>query len=302
MTETLEFETWDVFTDQRFAGNPLAVVFDADRLSAASLLAITREFNYSESVFVLQSDVPGCHARIRIFTPAGELPFAGHPTVGAACAIARRDSIDQSMRLELDAGIFPIRLGPRPTSKHAARLAEFENPNLPRLTGTGPVAGQVEAALSLPAGSVATGAGSPARASAGIEFIYARASLEHVRRASLEPGAWNALEIGDACGLLLYAEGGDSAESHFHARMFGPHIGVPEDPATGSAAAALPAHVLTAAALPDGPHQWLVEQGFEMGRPSQIRVAFELRAGEFQALRVSGQAVPVLRGTLSLSD
>lgn len=293
---TYRFETWDVFTRSRFAGNPLAVVFDADRMSDSDMLAITREFNYSESVFILRPRDPEAGASVRIFTPAGELPFAGHPTVGAACAIARRDGLDQSLVLELPAGQFPIRLD----RDGVASFAEFENPNLPRVHSDGPDPGQVEAALGLPAGSVDAGPERPRRAGAGIDFIYARAPLDVVRNARLDPVAWARLDIGATCGLHLYADSGSGSDATWHVRMFGPHIGVPEDPATGSAAAGLPAQLHAAGKLDNGIHDWTVEQGVEMGRPSRIRVHVDVAESTIRAVRIGGYAVPVMSGTLTI--
>jgi len=274
------------------------VVFGADALSDAAMLAITREFDYSESVFVLTPRDPAHGARIRIFTPGGELPFAGHPTVGAACAIARRAGVESDLRLELAAGLFPVRV----REQGPAWFAEFDNPNLPEVTGPGPDIRQVELALGLPEGSVESGSLRPVRAGAGIDFIYARAPLAAVRAAKLDSVAWAALGMeraeGNLCGIYLVAPGGDAADADFHARMFAPHIGVPEDPATGSAAAGLPAHLLAGGELPSGTRTWMVEQGVEMGRPSRIRLTVESDAGRITALRIGGHAVPVMSGTI----
>ena len=298
MSDSIEFETWDVFTDRRFAGNPLAVVFDADDLDSETMLAITREFDYSESVFVVAPASTDADARLRIFTPGGELPFAGHPTVGAACAIARRRRLGRNLLLELEAGRFPVTLG----NVQSLPSAEFENPNRPAVVGIGPEPERIEAALGLPAGSVDSGAHRPRRVGAGIDFVYARAPLDAVRSARLDTAAWRALGIDDECGVLLYAPVDDgSSDADWHVRMFAPHIGVAEDPATGSAAAALPGQVLAAGDLEDGAYDWVVAQGVEIGRPSRIRVRFALTDGTITSLRVGGQAVPVMSGRLSLS-
>jgi trans-2,3-dihydro-3-hydroxyanthranilate isomerase len=299
LRDPIEFETWDVFTDRRFAGNPLAVLFGGDDLDDETMLAITREFDYSESVFVVAPVSDGADARVRIFTPGGELPFAGHPTVGAACAIARRRQRHGRLVLDLGAGRFPVTV----SVDGAAIAAEFDNPNLPRVSDDGPAPEKIEAALELPAGSVDRRRHRPRRAGAGIDFVYARAPLEAVRAAQLDSAAWRSLEIDDECGLLLYAASGEaSSGSNWHVRMFAPHIGVPEDPATGSAAAALPGQLLAAGELSDGAHEWLVQQGVEIGRPSRIRVRFDIEDGVITSLRVGGKAVPVMAGRLSLSD
>jgi len=294
VSATLRFETWDVFTDRRYAGNPLAVIFGADVLSGDQMLSIAREFNYSESVFLLTPETADCVARLRIFTPGGELPFAGHPTVGAAAAIARQRNLADRLVLELPAGRFPVQVDARGDIWQA----EFDNPNLPAVRGDGPEAARVEAALGLPEGSVDAGPHAPRRCGAGIDFFYATAPLEDVRAARLNTAAWDALGLGDACGVLLYAPAAPGSGADWHVRMFGPHIGVAEDPATGSAAAGLPAQLMAAGVLSDGSFDWWAEQGIEMGRPARIRVRFDVRKGKFKSLRISGDAVAVCTGEI----
>ncbi|NKI35189.1 PhzF family phenazine biosynthesis protein [Wenzhouxiangella sp. XN79A] len=294
MTTRCTFETWDVFTDRRFAGNPLAVVFEADALPTATMQAIAAEFGYSETVFLCRPGDEGADARVRIFTPTGELPFAGHPTVGAACALARGEGRRGALLLELGAGRFPVRL-----TGGDIDYAEFENPNPPALTGRAPGAEALERALSLPAGRIDRSDFAPVRAGAGIDFIYARTDGATLAEARVDFAAFDALGLDGACGIYLYAED-RPGPSTFEARMFAPHIGVHEDPATGSAAAGLPAHRLAAGALPDGQHEWTVEQGRTMGRPSRIYVRLSVNAGRCLSVRVGGHAVPFLRGELEL--
>jgi len=294
MSSRLHFETWDVFTDRRFAGNQLAVVFGADALTNEMMQSVTREFGYSETVFLLDPQRADCDVRLRIFTPGGELPFAGHPTVGAATALARRDHLDGNLALELIAGRFPVQVA----GDGSLRRAEFENPNLPYFSAEGPDAALVESAVGLPAGSVATRSQRPRRCGAGIEFVYAAAPLEAVRNARANMAVWDALALDDACGVLLYAPAAEESPADWHVRMFGPHIGVAEDPATGSAAAGLPAQLLAAGMLEDGDHACLIEQGIEMGRPSRIDVRFQLKQSAFQSLNVGGQAILVSSGEM----
>lgn len=294
MPAKLEYETWDVFTDQRFAGNPLAVVFEADALSGVMMQRIAREFDYSESVFVLNSEKEGVDARVRIFTPTGELPFAGHPTVGVSCALARAWNRGGALLLELGAGRFPVRL-----NGGDCAYAEFENPNRPKLQEEQFDAARIERALGLPEGSVARNEFAPRRAGAGIDFVYARVEPDALDAARLDTAAFDALGLEDACGVFAYATD-DPARGQFNARMFAPHIGVPEDPATGSAAAGLPAHLLAAGALSDGRHEWTIEQGTKMGRSSRIFVRLTVDDGSPRAVRVGGHAVPVMRGAIEL--
>lgn len=291
-----DYEVYDVFTDRRFAGNPLAVVTDARGLSTADMQTITREFNLSETTFVLPPEDPANTARVRIFTLGYEMPFAGHPTVGTAISIARARRLSGDLRLELKAGLFPVRVDPgRP-----AAFAEFRNPNLPAERGPAPDAALIEAALSLPAGAIDRGAHRPRLIGAGVNFVFARASLERVRAARLDHGAFDRLKADETVGVLLYTEGGEAPDADFHVRMFAPHAGIPEDPATGSAAAALPGQIALAGALKDGTRAWIVEQGFEMGRPSRIEVTVEATAGAIAGVRIGGEAVPVMRGQIDV--
>jgi len=289
-----DFETLDVFTDGKFAGNPLAVVMDARGLSTADMLTITREFNLSETTFVLPPEDPANTARVRIFTLGYEMPFAGHPTVGTAIAIARARKLSGELRLELNTGIFPVKIDlDRP-----AAFAEFQNPKLPAESGKAADAALIEAALSLPAGSVDRSAHRPRLVGAGVNFLYAKAPLDAVRKARLNSGAYDALDLHETVGVLLYAEGGEAADATYHARMFAPNAGIPEDPATGSAAAALPGQIALSQKLADGTHRWVIEQGFEMGRPSRIHATVETAGGGVKAVRIGGEAVPVMKGQL----
>ncbi|WP_425410118.1 PhzF family phenazine biosynthesis protein [Hyphococcus sp.] len=289
-----DFVTYDVFTNRRFAGNQLAVLLDAKGLSGEAMQAITREFNLAESSFVLPPENPENTARVRIFTPGYEMPFAGHPTVGTAIAIAKARGLEGELRLELNAGIFPVRAM---LSGHGG-AAEFQNPNLPRETGAAPAAAQLENALSLPPGSIDTGALKPRRVGAGVDFVYARTSLEHVRAAKVNSAAWELLGIDEVVGVYLYTEGGEAADASYHVRMFAPGAGIMEDPATGSAAAALPGHIWLSGKLADGPHDWVIEQGFEMGRPSRINVNIDVRNNAVSAVRIGGEAVAVQEGRI----
>jgi trans-2,3-dihydro-3-hydroxyanthranilate isomerase len=291
-----DYEIWDVFTDRRFAGNPLAVVMDAQGLDAAQMQRLAREFNLSESTFVLPPDDPANDARVRIFTPAYEMPFAGHPTVGTAIAIARARNLSGELRLELNAGVFPVRVDVAGEAAHA----QFQNPNLPAEHGPAPSAELIEGALSLPRGALDREAHQPRRIGAGVDLIYARASLDEVREARINSAAWEKLQLDRIVGVFLYAEGGEGADAAYHARMFAPDAGVSEDPATGSAAAAFPGQIALSQELADGTHCWIVEQGFEMGRPSRIEVEVEASSGVVRAVRVGGSAAPVASGQISV--
>ena len=289
-----DFQTFDVFTDRKFTGNQLAVIMDAAGMSEAEMMAVAREFNYAESTFVLPPENPENTARVRIFTPEYEMPFAGHPTVGTAIAIAQARGIEDAVRLELKAGVFPVRID---LSGEAA-FAEFLNPNLPEEKGAAPSPQALEAALLLPQGSVETGAHRPRAISAGVTFVYVKAPLDAVRGAKLNSAAFDALDLDGMIGVFLYAEGGDAPDAAYHARMFAPGAGVPEDAATGSAAAALPGQIALSQKLADGAHRWVIEQGVEMGRPSRLEVAVEAKGGVVVSVRVGGRAVQMQAGQI----
>jgi trans-2,3-dihydro-3-hydroxyanthranilate isomerase len=290
------FETYDVFTARRFAGNQLAVLTDARGLSADAMQTVTREFNLAESTFILPPDDPANDARVRIFTLGYEMPFAGHPTVGTAIAIARARGFEGELKLELKTGLFKVAVGRRGDLWRA----EFLNPNLPREAGAAPSPEALEVALSLPKGAADRGAHRPRRVGAGVDYVFVKAPIEAVRRAKVNPAAFDALDMDGVIGVLLYAEGGEAADASYHARMFAPGAGVLEDPATGSAAAALPGQIALSRPLADGAHRWVVEQGFELGRPSRIEVAVEAQGGAVKSVRVGGTAVFVSRGEIEV--
>ena len=293
------FETYDVFTDKRFSGNQLAVVFGADDLTTDEMQIITREFNLSETTFLLAPEDPENTARVRIFTLGYEMPFAGHPTVGASVALARRANTQGAMALELNAGLFPVVT----KEKKGIGFAEFQNPTLPFEVGPAPSAEIFEAALSLPSGSIDKTHHQPRCMSAGVSFLYAKAPLEAVRSAKLNTAKWADLGIDNTVGVYLYAEGGETPGATYHARMFAPDAGILEDPATGSAAAALPgqiaaSHIAAGQPLNDGEHLWIIEQGFEMGRPSLIHAMVQSSKGEIESVRIGGNAVHVQSGEI----
>ena len=289
-----DFETYDVFTADRFAGNPLAVIMNAEGLSGEEMQTITREYNLAETSFILPPEDPANTARVRIFTPGYEMPFAGHPTVGTAIAIARSRGLSGELRLELNAGLFPVSV----ETSDEGGFAEFANPNLSTETGAAPAPELVEAALSLPEGVLDRAAAKVRRVGAGVDFIYCRAPMEIVRAAKVNSAAWEALNIDEIVGVYLYTEGGETKDAAYHSRMFAPGAGIVEDPATGSAAAALPGHIALSGELTDGEHRWVIEQGFEMGRPSRIRATVKAEAGAVQSVRIGGDAVKMQEGQI----
>jgi trans-2,3-dihydro-3-hydroxyanthranilate isomerase len=285
------FVTCDVFTDRRFSGNQLAVVPEAEGLSATQMQAIAAEFNYSETTFVLPPDDPAHLARLRIFTPATELPFAGHPTIGTALALVRLGRAPERGEILLEEGAGSVRVRLTPGS------AELTTPSPPE-HGPALPAPALQALLGLGEGEVLSRDGLPCVASAGLPFLLVElASREALAKAQL---------VGDlpdagGKGIFLFTRQGTDAGFDLHARMFVPGLGVAEDPATGSAAAALAGFLAGRPGLAEGWHGWSIAQGIEMGRPSRIEARALRQDGRVAEIRVGGQAVPVAEGMIEVS-
>lgn len=301
----IPFTTVDVFTDRRFAGNPLAVMTDARGLDAAEMQAIAAEFGYSEVTFVLPPENPANTARVRIFTPTTEVPFAGHPNVGTALVLAGMDGLfgrplGQGMRFEEAAGLVDVTLltGPDGTVT-AARIAAPE----PLSVGESVAPALVAACCGLPAEAIRCDGHAPVIVSVGLPFAVAEiADLDRLGRARPQTEGFLAAEArhpGKAgpFSLFLYARTGDNT---LRARMFAPLDDVPEDPATGSASAALSAYLARLAPEADLHARFEILQGVEMGRPSRIAVTVDKRDGEIAAVHLEGGAVPVMEGTIRL--
>ncbi len=305
MSEPLVFSVWDVFTTRPYAGNPLAIVEDAGHLSDAAMQAITREFNLSETIFVMapEGDDPAHTAKVRIFTPHAEIPFAGHPTVGCAIHLATQaaDKGDFATTLTLQevAGLVPVTVERRGKSV----AAEFRAPVLPFAPdgGTAPDAGQAAAALGLAPEQVGFEGHAPGVWQGGPGFVYVPvADMEALRAAAPGGAAYEAVcsEAGFG-GIYVYTRG---EATDFAARMFAPGEGIPEDPATGSASAILAGQLLASGALGEGETQLTLAQGVEMGRPSAIGLRVTVTGGALEAVHVSGSAVPVSQGEITPPD
>jgi trans-2,3-dihydro-3-hydroxyanthranilate isomerase len=291
------FATLDVFTDRRFAGNSLAVVLDAGGLETGPMQAIAREFNHPETVFVLPPKDPGHRALLRIFTPAQELPFAGHPTVGTAVLLDSIDGGKEPRPLVLEEAIGPVRCTVEPVSAEHGR-ARFFLPQLPVRAGTPPAGAMIAAALGFSETDLGIDAMRPSVWSAGIAITFIPvARLSAVRDCRPEPGQLIAA-FGNGPVYVFCSETVESGH-HYHARMFAPALGVAEDPATGAAAAALAGLLGASAGFGDGDHAIAVEQGYEMGRPSLIRLGLTLEAGKLVSGWVGGDAVMVSEGVIA---
>jgi trans-2,3-dihydro-3-hydroxyanthranilate isomerase len=303
----LPYHVLDVFTEARFGGNPLAVVLDADALDAARMRTIAREFNLSETVFVLKPENAAHTARVRIFTPGAELPFAGHPTVGAGALLALLRAPAPAGAGEalvvLEEGIGIVRVGVRLRAS-APPFAEFGAPKLPEETGTLAPPDRLAEALSLLPAEIGFENHKPTRYAAGNSWAFVPvASLLAIAKARVALQHWDAVLGGQGlAGAFLYCRQTVHTGAAFHARCFAPGVGIAEDPATGSAAVAFAGAVHRFDALPDGAHRRLIEQGYEIGRPSSIALGVEVQHGRLAAVRIGGHAVRVAEGRIEVAE
>lgn len=302
MTRSLSYALLDVFTDRRFAGNPLAIVEDADALGGGEMLAVAREFNLSETVFLLEPRDSVHTARLRIFTPAAELPFAGHPTIGAAAYLAETRGGDLLSRhgvaiaLECDLGLLRCEAL---RGRSGVTYAELTLPVLPATLAGAPDRAALAEALSLEPEDIGFDDHEPTIRGAGPAFVYvpiaSRAALDRARSAA----GFSAV-IAAAAGAFLYTRETVDPASAVHARMLANGLGMDEDPATGSAAAAFAAVALEFERPDDGEHELFIEQGYAMGRPSRITLRMSVERGALTRVAIGGQAVRVGEGRLRL--
>jgi trans-2,3-dihydro-3-hydroxyanthranilate isomerase len=290
------YVTLDVFTLKRFSGNPLAVVFESDGLDTAAMQTIAREFNYPETVFVLPPADRSHRADLRIFTPANELPFAGHPTVGTAVALARGGARQQKFIVAEKVGPVPCEVTLRDADSGEAT---FALPKLPERIGDAPDRGAIAAALGLKESDIG-GDLEGGQWSAGVAFTCVPVkSLSAIAKASPQADRFEAAFARGGPGkAFLFCRETAERGHDFHARMFAPKMGIQEDPATGSAAAAFGGLVAARAGLGDGTHRIRIEQGYEMGRPSQIDLTLTMSGGRLAAGAIGGGAVVVTEGAI----
>jgi trans-2,3-dihydro-3-hydroxyanthranilate isomerase len=294
------YVTLDVFTDAAFGGNPLAVVLDAEGLRDTQMQSIAAEFNYSETTFVLPPRDKAHTAQVRIFTPRAEIPFAGHPTVGTAVVLARELEAQGAMPtadlvLEEGAGAVSVRLL---RSGSTVIGAEFR---APRPLSLGPQVSREDAAACLSLRAIdLSPAPAPQVLSVGLPFLVVQvASREALRHAKPSLAAHERVlpPIGTDA---VFAYAWDGAGEELHARMFSPLDSIPEDPATGSAAAATLAFLAAQHPVAHAELTWRITQGVEMGRPSLILGRTTQRDGLVTAVHLGGQAVAVMRGSLDI--
>jgi trans-2,3-dihydro-3-hydroxyanthranilate isomerase len=296
------FFTLDVFTETALAGNPLAVVLDAEGLNDHAMQSIAREFNLSETVFVCPPVDVKSRASLRIFTPGRELPFAGHPTVGTAVLLAIRDHGGQhghvAFDLEEKVGLVPCSVE---IISGAKGKAVFSLPKLPKAVRDAAHDLALAQALSLKPGDIGFGRHRATVYSAGVGFnfvpVSGRDALANVRP---DLNHFHAVGDGERANVYVYTNDVSDKGSHYRARMFAPGMGVSEDPATGGAAAAFIGVLMEFDPPEDGQHKLTVEQGYEMGRPSQIDLHLTVENGALVKAAIGGSAIIISEGQLYL--
>jgi trans-2,3-dihydro-3-hydroxyanthranilate isomerase len=312
MPRTYRYATLDVFTEVPFGGNPLAVLPDARGLETAEMQAIALEFGYSETTFVLPPADPRHTAQVRIFTPKWELPFAGHPNVGTAVQLARLGSVHgrkidgDTLLFEEKAGIVAVAIERSGGEAVGATLVAPE----PLSVGAEVPVEAIAASISLAEDAIVTTRHLPRFASVGLGFLM----VELADRQTLERAKANIAALTEATerygsgaarlSLHLYtrqgADTGRGASVDVRARMFSPLGGVPEDPATGSANAALTGFLASLARERDLDFTLRIAQGVEMGRPSRLLGHAQKRGGKIQRVEIGGRCVPMMSGEITL--
>ncbi|MEP1208717.1 MAG: PhzF family phenazine biosynthesis protein [Rhizobiaceae bacterium] len=294
------FSIYDVFSDRTLAGNQLGVVYDCEGLDTAGMQAIARELNFSETVFLMPPEDPNHSARMRIFVPNNELPFAGHPTVGGAVALAVEkglDSVGQGI-VVLEENVGPVRCAVRFDA--AAPYAEFDLPVLSKSIEGPENKEAIAAALSLDSQEIGFENHVISNYSGGLPYTLVPVrDLSALADAKPVLNIWNqGFGVHDHNSAYVYCRETGGHDNHFRARMFAPDAGIPEDPATGSAVASLAGALINYDDLRDGLHVCRIEQGVEMGRPSLITLEMDIRDGEFVGGRIGGHAAEFARGTI----
>lgn len=298
------YDFWrvDVFAERPLEGNMLAVFPRAGGLSDAEMLAIAREMNLSETTFVLPSKAPGADYRNRIFTPGGELPFAGHPSLGTAYVAAREGLVPIAegtvvVHQEVGIGVLPLSLELRAGAVERVVMTQ----GTPEVGAPRRDVAAIAKALGLQARDLTATGLRPQAASTGVCSLQVPVrSMELVRGLDPDPRALRAVvsTIDRDAGAYVFAFDAEG-DADLHARGFFPQQGIGEDPATGSAAGACGAYLAANGRLPD--KEWFaIEQGVEAHHPSRIEVSVEVVDGRPAGVRVAGRVIPVMRGTLTL--
>jgi trans-2,3-dihydro-3-hydroxyanthranilate isomerase len=291
----LNYLLLDVFTSEPLKGNPLAVVQKADGLLDDQMQAIASEFNLSETVFINRPNSEKHTASVRIFTPTSELPFAGHPTVGAAVVLGLQTR-SSAVRIEEKVGLITCVME---KIDKTIGLARFALPQLPSEAGKPPEISKIAQTLGIDMEEIGCGMYKPAVYSAGlIYYLVPVRNSAVLKRVRPERRGWNEVFTLDHNAVYVFTETPEEQGNQFAARMFSPSMPSGEDPATGSAAAALIG--LIAKYAGPGQSEYVVRQGYEMGRPSRITIQFRKSGDELTHGGIGGHAVIVGEGWLDL--
>jgi len=296
----VRFYTCDVFTASRFGGNQLAVFPDAREIPEHTLQSIAREFNFSETTFVYPPANPANTKRIRIFTPAGELSFAGHPTVGTAITLGTIGEISiggDIMKIIFEEGVGPVPVTIR-SMNGVPKFAQLTAATLPEFNDVVPSADDLAAMLTLSREEL-NDAKFPLRyVSVGFPFLFVAVKGKNaLGRIRINVPTMEKLGLKE---IFVFTEETDQPDFHFRARMFAPLQGIPEDPATGSAAVSFAGYLAVMDSQRDGMLQWNIEQGFEMGRPSLLFIEADKKDGNITGVRVGGNAVMMTEGFFTI--
>jgi len=303
---SLKFYQADVFTGDPFGGNPVAVFPDAHGLSDHQLQQIAREMNLSETVFVLPPTDEAAVVRLRIFTPTQELPFAGHPVLGTFYVLAQlgliaaTDGVTRVMQ-ECNIGLFPVELHAQEGEISCVLMTQ------PKPEFLGPVDAmedvyKIAGSLGLPKHAIADMKWPIEVVSTGLPVIIVPVRTLTAAR-SIQPDASAIMDLCSrfgANGIMAFTTVTVEPSAAVHARMFAPSIGILEDPATGSASGALGAYLVRNGVVDVAPTtEIVVEQGYEIERPSRILVRVESDDDIIQTVKVGGQCVMVVEGTIN---
>ncbi|NUO62017.1 MAG: PhzF family phenazine biosynthesis protein [Gemmatimonadaceae bacterium] len=297
------YVTADVFTDKPFGGNQLAVLPDARGLDDERMFALAREFNFSETTFVFPPENGGTR-KLRIWTPGGEVPFAGHPTVGSAHVLAAIGEIGltgNETKIVFEEGVGPVPVTIRSRDGQPV-FAQLSVAKLPEIGPPVPTRETLAEMLSLESKDLVGGHFAPQAVSCGLPFVFVPLKdRDAVKRSRIRVDLWErTLGRAWASMIMVFSRDPEREGSDIRARMYAPGISVPEDPATGSACAALGGYLAARDPRQDGTLRWVVEQGFEMGRPSIIEIEVDKRGGHVEAVRVGGASVVMSEGTIEV--
>ncbi|MFA5834557.1 MAG: PhzF family phenazine biosynthesis protein [Bacteroidota bacterium] len=296
----IQYYTCDVFTDKQFSGNQLAVFPDATNIPDHLLQQIAKEFNLSETSFVYPPVDSKHTKRVRIFTPGGELPFAGHPTIGTAITLGTIGAITlqgNETTIILEEGVGPVPVKIRLTDGKPT-FAQLAAAKLPEFNDSVPSADILAKMFTLSREEIMDKQFPLQFVGVGFPFLFVavknRKSLERI---SVNVQTMEELRLKE---VFVFTTETEKTDFQFRARMFAPLLGIPEDPATGSACAAFAGYLAAKDPLRDGTLKWNIEQGFEMGRPSLLYIEADKKAGNITGVRVGGNAVMMMEGFLEI--